>query len=108
MSAATASIWLCGRHPIAQVRGGRSGGPAASTWPVQGAGLIGLHFRDDDVDQLARQRQALLVIGHDVVWIVEQALGTIGKSNGQQIGVRPLAAAPFRVNDEVLDLKKTV
>ncbi len=31
-------------------------------------------------------------------------LGAKGKSNGQQIGVRPLAAAPFRVNNEVLDL----
>jgi hypothetical protein len=77
-------------------------------WLIQSARLIGPHLCDDDVDLFARQRQAMLVIVYNVVGIVEVALGTKGKSDGQKIGVGSLAAAPFQMNDEVLDLKKAV
>src|SRR5438132_2795038 len=49
-----------------------------------------------------------LVIGHDVVWIVEKTLGTIRETDCEQVSVRALATASFRVNDEVFDLQETV
>ena len=48
----------------------------------------------------------MLIVSHDVVWIVEKALGTVGETDSEQIGVRALATVPFRVNDEVLDLQE--
>ena len=48
------------------------------------------------------------IVRHDIVQIIEQAFGAKRKSNCQQVGVRPLAAAPFLVNDEVLDLQEAV
>jgi hypothetical protein len=50
----------------------------------------------------------LLVIGHDVVWIVDQAFSTVGKANRKQIGIGPLGALPCGMNDEILDLEEAI
>jgi hypothetical protein len=50
----------------------------------------------------------MLVIGHDVIRIVDQALGAVGEADRQQISVGPLATASFGVNYEILDLKEVV
>jgi hypothetical protein len=50
----------------------------------------------------------MLIVGHDVVWIVKKALGTVGEMDSEQIGVRALATASFGMNGEILDLQETV
>ena len=62
----------CGQHPVdvlpVLLRPGA----------IQGARLVRLHLRDDHVNQVAGERQPVLGIGHDVVRIIEQALGAMG------------------------------
>jgi hypothetical protein len=49
-----------------------------------------------------------MVVGRVFRSFIEQALGTKGKSNCRQIGVRSLTAAPFGMNDEVFNLEEAV
>src|SRR5207245_1206667 len=53
-------------------------------------------------------REVVLVVGHNVVWIVEQALGAVREAHAEQIGVRALAPAPLGMDDKVLNLEKTI
>jgi hypothetical protein len=48
----------------------------------------------------------MLVVGHDIVRAIEQALGPMREAHREKIRVRALTAAPFGMHDKVLDLEK--
>jgi hypothetical protein len=60
------------------------------------------------VSQFAGKHEQTLVVGHNVIRIVEKALGSIGETNRKEISVRALTTASFWMNDEVFDLQEPV
>jgi hypothetical protein len=74
---------------------------------VQAAGLVGLYFRYEYVDAIRRESQYLSIVLHRLCGI-EEEFPPVWEPDCEQISVSPLASPAAGVNDEVLDLEKTV
>jgi len=70
--------------------------------------LVRLHLGYNYVHQFAGKPEEMLVVSHNVVWIVEKALGAMGETHSKEIGVGALTASSFWMNNEVLDLQEAV
>ncbi len=76
-------------------------------WSIQSAGLIGLDFSDNDVDQFRRKSECVNVILHRLI-VIKQEFRAVREADGKQVSIGPLPAPAAWVDDEVLDLKEAV
>lgn len=77
-------------------------------WSIQDAGLIGLDFSDDDIDQMRRKLERIDVIWHRLVGVIQQELRAVWETNGEQVSIGSLSASTARMHDEILDLKEAI